>query len=597
MKNIKEKTLAFEKQLKSLLPGWLYKLLGISKLVEVYPKTLAESKDKSGAYEDFAAAFLRVLNVKVQVAEQDLRNIPTTGPVMIVANHPFGGLEGVFLIDLLRRIRKDSKLLANYLLNYIPEFGQYIIPVDPFGTEKATRVNVNPIKNSIKWLKAGNLLGIFPSGTVSYLHLLKREVVDPIWNKNIVKIIKNSEATVVPIFIHGRNSVLFQILGLIHPRLRTATLAREMMNKQNRTIAIDIGKPIPFKKIEGMTDQEAIEYLRLRTFVFKNKSTIAGVVDSDLENYEPIIPAVAPNLLEQEINSLTNGHRLCSSGEMDVYCAKAVEIPGCLREIGRLREVTFRLANEGTGKSIDLDLFDNHYYHLFIWHKTNKKIIGAYRIGRVDEILEHYGVTGLYTYTLWKYSEKLLAQIQNSLELGRSFVVWEYHKNPLVLFSLWKGIATFVYRYKHYRYLFGPVSISNDYDSVSRQLIISFLKAHNFLPTLAKMIKPRKSYKNIRIKGIDKNFTDVVRDVHEVSGLIAEIEKRERAIPVLLKHYLKLGGKILGFNVDPDFGNVLDGLILVDLVTTEEKVLAKYMNKHEVAEYKAFHKILGKSPL
>jgi putative hemolysin len=366
-------------------------------------------------------------------------------------------------------------------------------------------------------------------------------------------------------------------------------LAREMMNKQNCTIAIDIGKPIPFKKIEGMSNQEAIEYLRLRTFCFKNKTTITGVVDTDFENYEQIIPPVATHVLEKEINNLTNKHRLCSGEGMDVYCAKAVEIPSCLREIGRLREVTFRLANEGTGKSIDLDLFDNHYHHLFIWHKTDKRIIGAYRIGCVDEILDSYGINGLYTYTLWKYSDKLLSQIKNSLELGRSFVVSEYQKNPIALFSLWKGIAAFVYRNKQYRYLFGPVSISSDYSSVSRQLIISFLRAHNFIPTLAKMIKPRKSYKNVRLKGIGENFTDVVRDVHEVSGLIAEIEKREGGIPILLKQYLKFGGKILGFNVDPDFGNVLDGLILVDLATAEEKVLAKYMGKGEVAEYREFH--------
>jgi len=267
MHNITEKAQAFEKQLKSLVPSFMYKLLGMHKLTEAYPKVLAESKDKSGKCEDFAAAFLRVLNVRVEVSARDLENIPTTGPVMIVANHPFGGLEGVFMIDLLRRIRKDSKLLANYLLNYIPEFAQYIIPVDPFGTEKSAQKNINSLKTSIKWLRSGNVLGIFPSGTVSYLSLRKREIVDPIWNKNIVKIIKGAEATVVPVFIHGRNSVLFQVLGLIHPRLRTAMLARELMNKTNRTVSVDIGNPIPFKKLEHMSDSEAIEYLRMRTFI------------------------------------------------------------------------------------------------------------------------------------------------------------------------------------------------------------------------------------------------------------------------------------------------------------------------------------------
>ena len=590
MQNITEKTQAFEKQLKSLVPPFLYKLLGIHKLVEAYPKILIESKDKSGKCEDFAAAFLRVLNVRVEVSKRDLENIPTTGPVMIVANHPFGGLEGVFMIDLLRRIRKDSKLLANYLLNYIPEFAQYIIPVDPFGTEKSAQKNINSLKTSIKWLRAGNVLGIFPSGTVSYLNLRRREIVDPIWNKNIVKIIKGAGATVVPVFIHGRNSVLFQILGLIHPRLRTAMLARELMNKTNRSVSIDIGNPIPYKKLENMSDSEAIEYLRMRTFIMKNNTTITGVLDSEVENYDPIVPAVPPAVLEKEVAGLTNEHRLCSIGDVEVYSARAVEIPSCLREIGRLREITFRLTSEGTGKSIDLDQFDNYYDHLFAWNSKTKEIVGAYRIGCVDEIIEKYGISGLYTYTLFKYSEKLLEQISSSLELGRSFVRPEYQRNASALLILWRGIATFAYKRKKYRNLFGPVSISSDYNSISRQLIISFLQNNSFIPTLAKMVKPRRGYRNIRIKGVDKStLVNVVKDVQEVSELIAEIEKRERGIPVLLKQYLKIGGKILGFNVDPDFGNVLDGLILVDLAAADERFMAKYMGAEALREFRRFH--------
>ena len=589
-KNIKERGLAFERQLKSLLPNFLYRLLGIYKLAEVYPKILAESRDDSDKCEDFAGAFLRVLNVRVDVSARDLENIPTTGPVMVVANHPFGGLEGVFLIDLLRRVRKDSKLLANYLLDYIPEFSQYIISVDPFGTEASTRRNINSIKESIKWLKSGSMLGIFPSGTVSYLNLRKREVIDPIWNKNIVKMIKSSGATVVPLFIHGRNSVLFQILGLIHPRLRTAMLARELMNKQNRAIPIDIGNPIPCKKLENMSDEEAIEYLRMRTFIMKNKTTITGVVDTETENYEPIVPPVPVAVMEKEIAGLTNKHRLCSIGDVDVYCAKAVEIPSCLREIGRLREITFRQTHEGTGRSIDLDQFDNYYDHLFAWNAKTKEIIGAYRIGCVDEIVEKYGISGLYTYTLFRYSEKLLDQISYSLELGRSFVRQEYQKNSSSLLLLWRGIATFAYRSKKYRNLFGPVSISSDYNSISRQLIISFLRNYSFIPSLAKMVKPRRGYRNVRIKGVDnRTLVNVVKDVQEVSGLIAEIEKREKGIPVLLRQYLKIGGKILGFNVDPDFGNVLDGLIVVDFASAGDRFMAKYMGAKEFEEFKSFH--------
>ena len=558
----------------------LYRMLSLDGIAALYNGVVTNP-----IYDDFVSGILSEMNIEIEVTEESLANVPKTGPVVVVSNHPFGGIEGLILVEILSRIRSDVRLLANYLLNTMPEARRYFIGVDPFGGENAVRSNITALREAIDHTKGGGILALFPSGTVSHLHLAKREISDPEWSKNVVGIIKKSDATVVPIFFHGRNSMCFQLLGLIHPRLRTALLARELLNKKNKVISLDIGSPITSDKLSKFaSNEEMISYLRLRTYILRHRSLPEDDIPFEQpDNYEPICAAVDNALLEKEIAALPAEQKLSENNETEVYYAQVNQIPNCLNEIGRLREITFRVANEGTGKSIDLDKFDRYYTQLFAWNKEKREIIGAYRIGKCDEIVSKYGITGLYTYSLFKYSPSLIEEIGPALELGRSFVRPEYQKNFSSLLLLWKGIGQYVVKNPKYKNLFGPVSISSEYDTISRQLIVSFLKLNNFLPQLAKLIKPRKPHRNVKIRGVDPHsLATVVKNITDVSQLIAEIEAKESSVPVLLKQYLKLGGKLLGFNIDPEFGNVLDGLILVDLTETNSKMLAKYLGDEGV---------------
>ncbi|NBB77976.1 MAG: GNAT family N-acetyltransferase, partial [Verrucomicrobia bacterium] len=283
--------------------------------------------------------------------------------------------------------------------------------------------------------------------------------------------------------------------------------------------------------------------------------------------------------------------QLVEHGDFEVYCAPADSIPTVLKEIGRLREETFRAVQEGTGQATDLDEFDRYYLHLFMWNRAESEIVGAYRIGLADQIVEQYGKQGLYTSTLFRFRSQFLKRLGPAIELGRSFISIKYQKKHASLALIWRGIGEYIARNPRYRTLFGPVSITDAYNHISKDLMVHFFREHNFDEELARQVKPRKSPKSFRmLKGVSlKHIGESVRSVDCISAIVSGFEDDKKGVPILLRHYLKLNGVLLSFNVDPAFSDVIDGLILVDLCKTDPKVLQRYMGKVGHADFAAFH--------
>jgi hypothetical protein len=305
----------------------------------------------------------------------------------------------------------------------------------------------------------------------------------------------------------------------------------------------------------------------------------------------PISPAQPADVVASEIDSLSEGHRLAECGPFQVFCAAAADVPVVLREIGRLRELTFRQVGEGTGREIDLDRFDDYYLHLFAWDRERRTIVGAYRLGPTDEILPRRGASGLYTSTLFEFRPPLLGQINPALELGRSFVVPEYQRDFAPLMLLWKGIGRFVAMRPRYRRLFGAVSISDEYHTMTKQLLMAFLRANCFNTELAELVRPRNPPRLAPPRDVDaRRLSALVADMGNVQELVEEIESGGRGVPVLLRQYLKLNAKVLGFNIDPDFGDVIDGLVLADLAAVDRAILDRFMGKAEAAGFLAHHR-------
>lgn len=532
----------------------------------------------------FFQAMLDRLQVDLKLDEAELAKIPSTGPCVIVANHPFGILEGAALMARLPSIRSDVKVLANSILASAPHVRDSFISVDVFGGQNAVQSNQRGLRQSLEWLKKGGLLVVFPAGEVSHLQWSKMSIADSEWSTMIGRLIRRAKATAVPVYVKGANSALFQILGLIHPKFRTALLPHEFLNKKNLRMEIRIGAPISPARAQAVSTDEALtRYLRWRTYLLEHRQSQAKVIPSR----EAIVHKSTPSIAN-EVALLPNSRLLAESGTSQVYIAAAQEIPRVLDEIGDLREMTFRAAGEGTGKSRDLDEFDRHYLHLFSWDTKAREVIGAYRLGQTDEILRTKGLSGLYTSTLFQYGKDLLLEINPALEMGRSFIRIEYQKSFGALLLLWKGIGRFAATHPRYRTLFGPVSISNEYSPLSRKFLVEYLERHERDERLSRMVKARKPYRKFTMPG----EAQWGLDLEELSAIITDIERDGKGVPVLLRQYLKLGGKLLAFNVDPRFSRCLDGLIVVDLARTDKAMLNRYMGAENVESFLNYHRAL-----
>ena len=570
----------------------LERMLGIDKINAVYAHGAGQVTPR-----DFIGKCLEYLQIRPKVSAEDLSRIPKTGPIVVVSNHPFGAIDGLILGWILQQVRPDVKIMVNYLLHRIPQLRDLFIFVDPFGGENAAAKNLGPMRDSLRWVKNGGMLAAFPAGEVAHLNLKDREITDPEWNPTIAKIVRRTGAAVLPVYFDGHNSRLFQVLGLVHPRLRTAMLPRAVFDKQGQEIEMRIGNILPSKKLaEFESDEQVLAYLRRRTFLLQHRPTATprtkrlgnGKVVPAVQ--APIVGPVEPSIIADELSGLSPENLLVEHEDFRVYHARSRQIPQTMHEIGRLREITFRATGEGSGRSIDLDRFDETYIQLFIWHATKQQIVGAYRLGQTDVILPTQGRAGLYTSTLFDYKQELLAQLGPALEMGRSFVRQEFQRSFSPLLLLWRGIGRFCVQNPRYKNLFGPVSISNTYQSVSRQLMVQFLKAHHQFSGLADLVRPRNPFREERVSGWDAaSVKTMVRESDDLSEIVSELEPDQKGIPVLLKQYLKMGAKMLAFNLDPDFSDVVDGLIVVDLTRTVPRVLERYMTKEGYASFMQFN--------
>ena len=452
----------------------------------------------------FYERVLRALSVDVDSTE--LAAIPTSGPTLILANHPHGIVDGLALATLVRRIRGDVRLLVNRRLSDIPELSEFCFFVDPFGGRRAAGRSVAGLRAAKRWLSAGHALVVFPSGEVAHTPHADGSYAESRWHDTADRLARSSGASLVFASIDGRNSKVFYAAGRVHPLLRTALLGRELLNKRGTTVTVRLSR-------------------------------------------DPI---------EAEIEALPADACLVSDAAFQVFCTRANRIPKTLLEIGRLRAQAYHAAGEGTDGPIDLDRFDEQYLHLFVWDRHDRRIAGAYRIAETDRVAAQQGVGALYTRTLFEYDDRLLQRFGPALELGRSFVCIEYQRTRNVLFLLWKGIGTFIARHPQYRVLFGPVSVSARYSDATRRQLIDALRRD-------------------RMDGALSTFVTGLNPPREALGCARGLDVKQLDAPPLLRYYLNLNARVLGFNVDKNFSDALDVLMAVELAGVSTSARKRYL--------------------
>ena len=556
--------------------GWiLMKVLKISALNKVY------DRNKHLSDLDFLNAILDEFKIKFEIPEEDLKRLPKEGAYITISNHPLGGIDGILLLKMMLEREPNFKIIANFLLHRIDPMKPYIMPVNPFENHKDAKSSVVGIKETLRHVRDGKPLGVFPAGEVSTYRDGKL-VVDKPWEEGAIKVIRKAQVPVVPIYFHAKNSSLFYILSKISDTLRTAKLPSELLTQKHRIIKVRIGKPISVnEQNEYTTIPEYSEFLRRKTYMLANpfeKEDVHFLDPSNLKiskNPKKIAGPANQEMIIREVDALRNTDcRLLQSKNYEVFFTTASKIPTVLHELGRLREVTFREVGEGTNESIDLDKYDAYYHHMFLWDDTTKKIAGAYRMGLGSEIYPKFGIEGYYLNELFRFEPELHDMMHQSIEMGRAFIVKEYQQKPMPLFLLWRGIMHTTLRYPEHKFLMGGVSISNQFSDFSKSLMIEFMKSNYYDPYIAQYVHAKKEYK-VKLRDADKDFIfdEAESDLNKFDKIIDELEPGQLRLPVLIKKYIKQNARLVAFNVDPLFNNAIDGLMYIRISDIPESTM------------------------
>lgn len=522
-------------------------------------------------YEDKINAFLRdnadawgfefidrifdYFNFTYAVNARDRANIPASGRVVIIANHPIGSLDGLAVLKLVGEVRSDVRIVANDMLNHFTALQDLFVPVDNMGGGSARK----SYRRVLECLEQEQAIIVFPAGEVSRAHPMG--VRDTQWRPGFLHFARKSGAPLLPIRIHAKNSWLFYGASMVYKPLGTALLAHEMFNKHSHTISFSVGECIPSQGLrsEGVHDRTLVARLKRHLYklgkqrrpIFETERTIAHPEDRR---------ALLEELKQAEcLGETRDGNR--------IYLVAYKNDSKVIREIGRLRELAFRKVGEGTGKKRDLDEFDHHYRHLVLWDKENLTIAGSYRLGEGKKILDSHGEKGFYTSTLYRFQPNFVPYLEQSVELGRSFVNPDYW-GKASLDYLWQGLGSYLARYPEIRYVIGPVSMSAQYPKELMDMLSFYYRRYHPSPeNLAEAYHPY-----VLSPAVSEELNQLFGE-REYDEAFDHMQARFAALghklPVLFKQYSAIyekgGFQLVVFSVDPDFGDCLDGLCLADL--------------------------------
>lgn len=549
----------------NILSSVIMSLMGFNKINRLYASSC---ELKGGA---FTESILNSFEISYTIDSADLSNIPETGPFIILSNHPFGGADGIILYDIISKKRPDLKVMANFILSLIANLKECFIPVNPF-SDKGLRTSLPGIRSAIEHINQGHCLAVFPAGEVSTYHNNKYTEDIP-WQSSIIKMVKNSGVPVIPFYFDGTNSKLFHFAGRIHPFLRTLLLPRELLKRRGKNVKLVIGKPITVSEINSFSSTSVLgSYLRNRTYALEallDNSHIDG--NEFVSNVLPIDPPKETSLLVDELKG-RESDILFRVSDYTCYLLDYCSIPNIMHELGRRREEAFRAVGEGTGHSIDTDEFDPHYKHLILWSSADNTIVGAYRLGIGKDLIREKGSTGFYTNSLFKFNEHAKEILEQSIELGRSFVSIEYQKDNLALMLLIKGLLFSVMKYPDCKYLIGPVSISNWYPSFYQSLMIYYLEKKHLAKEFRHIVSPRSPFHMDYLR-VDPNLllADKVGNVETFDRFLLRLSNNRYRMPTLLKKYLKLNTRVLCYNIDKNFNYCVDALIILNVLDVPEK--------------------------
>ncbi|MDF2181113.1 lysophospholipid acyltransferase family protein [Neptuniibacter sp. CAU 1671] len=525
---------------------------------------LNEHQDLKGF--EFVDKVLEHFNFSYNLSHTDRANIPSSGRVVIIANHPLGALDGLALLKMVGEIRRDVKIIANDLLMSLAPLKSLLLPVDNIG--KSTRkADINRIVDSLHQEEA---VIVFPAGEVSRAGLTG--IRDGSWHSGFLLFARKANAPILPVYVGGKNSSLFYGISSLNRQLSTLLLAREMFQKHDQSLKMRVGEAIPFSQIDAVpvSSREKAKLLKRHLYRIAKGKKPLFITEKTIAHPQ------SRQILKQE---LRQAQRLGETADgKKIYLFDYKPDSAVMQEIGRLREISFRQVGEGTGQKRDLDRYDSYYRHLILWDEEELEIAGAYRLAETARLIAD-PATPIYSSSLFRYSEAMQPYFAQGIELGRSFVQPKYW-GKRSLDYLWYGIGAYLKQHPEVRYMFGPVSLSNSYPKIARDLLVWFYR-HYFGDTegLARSNTPyqldtdtEEQFSNLFSGNDYKADFRYLKEQLDYLGV---------SVPTLYKQYSEVcqegGVRFLDFGIDADFGYCVDGLVMVDMHYLKDNKRARYL--------------------
>lgn len=521
---------------------------------------------------EFIDAVLEYFEFDYSVGANDIENIPTSGRVVIIANHPLGALDALSLLKLVSSVRKDVKIVANDFLAGFEALSNLIIHIDNFQSLQKKE----GIKKVYESLENDEALIVFPAGEVS--RITPKGVRDGKWHKGFLNFAKHAHAPILPVLIEAKNSKTFYTISALNKTFSTILLSDEMFKQKKKGLSVKIGELIAFENItpKGIDRNALPELYKKHTYGLKKKRGLFFATQKAIAHPEDR-KALKKSLKHSQLLGKTADNKL-------IYLYESEEDSIILKEIGRLREISFRAVGEGVNKKRDLDRYDIYYKHIIVWDDEELEIVGAYRIGETNFIVENFGSKGLYTSTLFNYTPQMNTYLQDSIELGRSFVQPKYW-GTRALDYLWYGIGAYLAKNTHIRYMFGPVTLSHSYPPLAKDLLVYYYS--HYYGTSERVLSAPNPYRYYDDESVIAKYfllDDVKEDFKTLKSTLSAMGV---SVPTLYKQYSTLcsegGVKFLAFNIDKDFCDGIDGFILTDVSTINEAQRKRYIDSHALS--------------
>lgn len=580
-------------KLNPVLQSAIEKVVGIDQLNSM----LADLGPPWPDAEELVENLFERLNIRWKLENPEVFERLDDRPKVFVANHPYGLPDAFALFQLLTRYRTNIRIFANKLLAATQLDEPRLLFVDPFGSVESRGQTRKSIAEAIRHLRSGGDLALFPGRICSHLKTSDWTISDSEWTDQIRRFVEVSGGELVPLYISGRNSMLFNLSGLVHPRIRTYMLLREFM-RGGHDFTFRVGEPVTAAQLQKVSrSMSAGNFARSMVYALKTGSPglpdLPQLVQPELRTPEEEI-AIARNpvaISGERVKRLLDGEELLlRQNGFSIYQVGTGASDALLDIICEVRFRAYASETSLSDPSQLRDKYDDFYQHLLLWDEAEQTVAGVYRYVLPDLAKRPPTADNLVTSSIFNLSPDFEKLLPKAMELGRAAILPEYQRGFSPLMLLWRGFLEIPNRDKRIQYLFGPVTMGKKFNPVSRELVRRFIMSNCRDDAMEGFVKPKTALRfdiprEVEIEKLERGC----ENFSQLGNIINGLEGGKRTFPVLFRHYANNGCKFIGFGEWPELDHATAGLTILDFNKATEcrSMIQRYFGKDGALEFYA----------